>query len=89
KLLYVEVLSHDLIYHTKEKNYRIRGRMKDAENELSSYGFIRIHKSFLVNVRYISTFRLGEIVLNDMKLPVGRAYKEKAMEAYMRFLRNG
>ncbi|MCR4675019.1 MAG: LytTR family DNA-binding domain-containing protein [Lachnospiraceae bacterium] len=89
KLMYVEVLSHDLIYHTKEKDYRLRGRMKDAQEELSSHGFVRIHKSYLVNVGFISTFRLTEIILEDIKLPVGRAYKETAMEAYMKYLRNG
>jgi two-component system response regulator LytT len=39
---------------TKSGEYETKTALKDLENRLLSYGFFRIHKSFLVNLEYIT-----------------------------------
>ena len=58
--------------------------LKENEELLSAYDFIRPHKSHLVNIKYIKSFIRhdgGYILMNDgTKIPVSRRKKEKIME---------
>ena len=49
--------------------------MKDIESRLSSHGFMRVHRSFLVSVRHIKAFNNDEIEVGSKSLPIGRSYK--------------
>ena len=41
-LIYVEVLSHYLYFHTTKRDYRSRGNISEIEKELEKYNFVRI-----------------------------------------------
>ena len=87
EVLYVEVMAHYLSYHLADRELRVRGSMKEREQELKGFGFSRIHKSYLVNLARTDTIRSGEIVAGGVSLPLGRAYKDSFMEDYLRYLR--
>lgn len=53
-ILYVESNKHKNWFHTADATYSIYRKLSDIELELKDYGFIRIHQSFLVNMRYIA-----------------------------------
>ena len=42
----------------------VPGKMKEAEEALRSWGFIRTHKSFLVNVAYIEAIGQRDVQLS-------------------------
>ncbi len=86
-VIYVDVLSHYLHFHTGKNVYTARGSMKDLENELSMYDFVRVHKSYLVNMKYVDEIQPKEILAADERIPLGRGYKESVMQAYMRYVR--
>jgi len=50
-----------------ENEDHVCGTMKEYENRLRNSGFIRIHKSYLVNYRYIYS-----IEINDVRLTCGK-----------------
>lgn len=39
---------------TKTAEFETKSSLKDLENKLLSYGFFRVHKSFLVNLEYVT-----------------------------------
>lgn len=86
-IVYVEVRSHYLYYYTVRSIYKSRGNMQDVKKELSKYSFVQIHRSYIVNLRYVEKVKSGEIVARGMSLPVGRAYKELAKQKYMQYVR--
>ena len=53
-ILYVEVIRHYLQYHTTGQVYEVRGAMKEAEEELERYHFVRCNQSYLVNLAKVS-----------------------------------
>lgn len=53
-ILYVESNKHKNWFHTADATYSIYRKLGDIEQELMNFGFIRIHQSFLVNMRYIA-----------------------------------
>lgn len=58
--------------------------LKENEDLLSPYNFIRPHKSHLVNIKYIKSYVRqdgGYILMNDgTRIPVSRRKKDKMME---------
>ncbi len=86
EILYVEVLSHYLIYHTKDATCQVRGTMKEQEEKLRSCHFCRTHKSYMVNLRWISSIRGSVVRIGDKDIPLGRAYKDTLMKEYLHYL---
>lgn len=52
-IYYVETDRHQNIFHTARASYRIYQKLDVIEQTLAPYGFLRVHRSFLVNMRYI------------------------------------
>jgi two-component system, LytTR family, response regulator LytT len=60
---------------TKNKNYTIRKSMKDMEEKLPSHLFLRVQKSYIVQLGQIENFSTKEIKLeNGSIIQVGRQY---------------
>ncbi len=58
-------------------------RLKNMEAALPSDTFLRVHRSYIVNLRCIKSYVRGRIFLNDTDyVPIGENYKE-AFQAYI------
>ena len=53
KLIYIETDRHRNLFHTADRTYSIYRKLDEIERQLDGHGFVRIHRSFLVNMRYI------------------------------------
>ena len=71
-ILYLEVCQHNVTVFLKTdhstkpyKAYSFYATLTDLEAQLSDRGFLRVHKSYLVNMQHITKFQCREVVLND------------------------
>lgn len=72
-LIYIETNAHVQFFHTKNKTYRIYKKLDDIERELSPYGFARVHKSFVVNLAYVTKISAYRLYLSTgVEIPVPR-----------------
>ncbi len=63
----------------------IRYRMSDLEETLKPHGFIRVHKSYLVNYRFIQSIAPTGILLDNGKtLPASRSRLEEIKTTFRR-----
>ena len=87
-ILFFEADGNYLRLYSSKEEHRIRSTITAVENSLSSCGFIRVHKGFLVNQLAIRTFGTDELQLeNGITLPVGKTYAESAKKLFMRYMR--
>ena len=76
QILYIESQKHAAIIFVQEdsgeiRQYRLFASLSSLEDQLSSCGFLRIQKSYLVNMRRIQRLRCDEATLdNGMLLSV-------------------
>ncbi len=85
---YIEVRSHKLTVHLQDTSFNANGNLSDVEKEIAQCGFIRIHKSFLVNFRCIDLINHKEVLLDDgSMLPLSRGKQEAVQLELMRFSR--
>lgn len=79
EILYFEGYGEYVKVITLNKNYLVRDSLTEFENKLITCNFLRIHKSYIVNLRKVTGFSSLQIVLNNIQLPVGRIYRDKVM----------
>ena len=78
EIFYIETSRHKNMFYTKKQTYTIYKKLDELELELSQYGFVRVHQSFLVNMRYIdkiSSYVLRLITGKEISVPKAR-YQE-------------
>ena len=91
KLRYIEGSGKNQMAYIvgKDQPLELHKSMQDLEQELSSQGFLRIHKGYLLNYRFIRRIGDNEVVLtNGENLPVSRRKQQEIKEAYLSLMQN-
>ena len=68
KIVYFECYNHDISMHLNDGSVLALHRqhnLRSLENDLSKYGFIRTHKSYIVNYKYIYLVKETDIFLDN------------------------
>ena len=65
------------------RSYPTSVQLKVLEDELHPWGFVRTHKSYVLNIKHIESFNLSEasILINGETLPIGYAFKKTFMNS--------
>lgn len=78
-IVYIEGNRNYVKVYTLGGNFLTYGTIKYWSNQLITYKFVRIHKSYLVNLRYILEINYGtnNVHIKNMEkiLPIGRTYR--------------
>lgn len=85
-ILYVESSLHYLVYHTLERDYRVRGSMAQVELTLPAAQFARCNASFLVNLRHVKAIEKEDVVVGERRLKVSRGKRLEFMDRFTRYL---
>ena len=85
-ILWAEAFSHSIQLHTATKAVTVRGPLEDVRQKLEQYGFVRCHRSYLVNLAYISEIGRREALLIDgTQIPISRGNFQMLQEALLRY----
>lgn len=85
-------IRHDIYYLLKnEREAKCLSRkysLSNLERLTKDYGFLRIHKSYLVNYRYIKSINAKSVVIsNDDEIPISHGKKTEIQDNFMELLR--
>lgn len=61
---YIESFKRYVIIHTKKEEYKQYGKISDFETLLEEKGFLRIYKSFLINMNHVEKIENKKAYLN-------------------------
>ena len=76
EILYVESLKDYVKIVTRNGHVVTRYQLGDMMVLLKDSGFIRIHKSFIVNAAFVTAYNARDIEIGKISLPIGRTFKE-------------
>ena len=86
-IIYIESNLHKLIFHMNtptNSRYSLYGKLDVIDAEIRKAGFCRIHKSYLVNMRYVASMERYKACLQDgTKLSIARPRYSVMKEAYL------
>ena len=76
EILYVEALSDYVIIHLRDRRLVVHSTMKGIDRKLPDSIFVRVHRSFIVNITKIETIEDTAIVMPGNKsIPIGASFK--------------
>ena len=79
-IIVIEALENYVVLHTDREKFTIHFTMKAIEQQLPSFLFVRVHRSFIVNKSRINMIRDNALEIsnyNDLKsIPIGKSYRD-------------
>lgn len=84
-IFYIESYSDYIKIHLKDETIVTRETISAIEAKLPKDEFIRIHRSFIVALRKISSFTNEQIVIQNKSLTISRSYKNEVLELLKQF----
>lgn len=82
ELIYIESeANYVVLYLSTNKKVTVRSGINDFLEQLDSQRFLRIHRRYVVNTHLIADIFPTELILSDVKLPIGKSYRDKLLRA--------
>lgn len=81
KIKWIEAYGDYVKVVTEDENHLVLSTMKSFESELSKERFIRVHKSFIINIEKVDKFNSKFAEIGVTKIPLSRNKKEDLVKA--------
>ena len=75
-ILYIEALQNYVSLNTLAGRIMSLQPLKKIEEQLPQNEFVRVHKSYIVSLRHISSVERSRIFIGDTIVPVGDSYRD-------------
>jgi DNA-binding LytR/AlgR family response regulator len=75
-VLWVEAMGDYVIVHTKDKKFILHSTLRNIESKLPKDKFIRVHRSYIIQVENIKTVEGNTIYVDSTFIPLGTIYKD-------------
>lgn len=80
-ILFIEGLKDYVkIYTTDNKFTLTLISLIKLENLLSSKGFSRIHRSYIINIKHVKSIQKNKVLISDKRIPISESYKNSFFE---------
>lgn len=75
-ILWIEAFGDYVKIQTKEKLHTVYSTLKKFEDRLDSKKFVRVHRSYIVNISKITNINPSNLQINQKIIPISGSYKE-------------
>ena len=86
QIFYIESQKHKLffeIFDIESGTYNMYEKLDNLEQKYKEYGFLRIHKSYLVNMKYITKIvSYKAILISGLEIPIPKQRYQAVKEAF-------
>lgn len=79
RITYIESMKDYIRICTADGEVVTREGITDFAGQLPDY-FLRIHRSFIINVRKITAYTAHDVEVGEQGIPIGVSYKSAVME---------
>jgi len=80
---HIQGLKDYAIIHTPAKKIMLKGSIKAMQDLFPADRFLRVHKSFIINLQKVQQLDRNSIFLNGQQVPIGRNFRE-ALEKFIK-----
>jgi two-component system LytT family response regulator len=78
--MYVESLSDYIKIHSADKTITTRETIGNIETKLPAKNFLRIHRSYIVNLKKMNSYTNEFVEIGKNAIPISRTYKENVLK---------
>ena len=88
-LKYIEVINHNLVFHTINNNIEIRGTLSTYVHQLKDYDFVLCYRCYLVNLKFVSRVTTEYVIIGEEKLILSKSRRTDFISAINAFISRG
>ena len=87
-IVYIENKNRKTYIYTNDGEFVVRESIEEWNNKLPTTFFYQVHKSFLINLHYITKYSYEEIYLNEkIRIPIATRKQVEFHKAWFRYLK--
>ncbi len=80
EVLYIESIGDYVIFHTEKKEkFIVHSTLKNIDDKITNPKFLKVHRSFIVNLSKIIDIQETNLVIKDKVIPISRAHRPVLM----------
>lgn len=79
-IFYIEAQRSYCRIHSKENEYLLSVPLKDLYEKLQPEHFMRVHRSFVINLKQIDEVAENYVVIKKKAIPLGKSYREEFLQ---------
>lgn len=79
-ILYIEAMRNYIVVHTLAKKLMVLLTFKSIEESLPAKDFMRIHKSYIINLNQVEVIESSYVQINKKQLPISRKLKDDVLK---------
>lgn len=79
-ILFVEAIDNYAYLYTENEKFMISHTLKSIEEKLNGKGFVRVHRSYLINFEKITSISEGMVFINNHHLPIGKSFRQALLD---------
>lgn len=88
-LKYIEVINHNLVFHTVNNNIEIRGTLSTYVHQLKDYDFVLCNRCYLVNLKFVIRVTTEYVIIGEEKLILSKSRRTDFISAINAFISRG
>ena len=83
-IIYIEKVLHNIIIYTPISKYTKRIPISEIEPELTTYGFVRVHSGYIINLEHVVLINpTGAVMSNGTTIPISRSNLKYAKDKFL------
>lgn len=79
-ILYIESVGDYVKYFTASKNYLTHSTLKAVEERMGIHQFMKVHRSYIVNLRKIKDIQDNSVVIEGKVIPISKSLRQGVMQ---------
>ncbi len=79
-IYFIEALADYVLVYTENTRYIVYSTMKAIEEKLKGSTFIRVHRSYIVNMRKIQFIEGNTLIINAKHIPISKTYQDSLFQ---------
>lgn len=80
EIIYVQAMGDYITLHTVTKKFTIHSTIKNMEARLPRTQFVRVHRSYLINLEKVEKIADDVVFINSIELPIGEAFRSEVLQ---------
>lgn len=79
-ILYIESMGDYVKFVTGDKKYITHNTIKNLEEKVNKQSFMKVHRSYIVNIKKIEDIRENDLFIRGIEIPVSKAHKPEILK---------
>lgn len=79
-ILYAQAYDNYCFVHTEKQRFLLPNTLKTIESKLKDRGFLRVHRSYLVNLKRINVIEEFHLKIGEQQIPISKNYRSELIK---------